>query len=159
MKISVSAALRETVCYGPTGPDALWLPALGDRIRQDGRMPTGIPFAAAPSGNWVNTTVVGQLLLSVVHLAGSIGLVTANVVVVLCTLTVLAMDARLRGARPGATALVIVTVAIGAAASLFIARAQLLSLVPFALLLVLLRRQAEQPSAASWWAVPLIAGV
>ncbi|MEW1954407.1 hypothetical protein [Terrabacter sp. NPDC080008] len=139
------------------GSDALWLPALGDRILAAREIPSGIPFAAAPSGDWVNTTAAGQLVLAAAHVGGSAGVVVAQVVAVVLTLGVLALHASQLGARPTVTALVIVGVTTGAAATFFIARAQLLSLVPFAMLLVLLRRQRDIPTRAIWWAVPLIA--
>ncbi|GAA1992046.1 hypothetical protein GCM10009817_37740 [Terrabacter lapilli] len=139
------------------GSDTLWLPALGSRIRDNWTIPSGIPFAAASSGDWVNTTVLGQLVFSGAYSAGSIGVVVAQALAVLCTLLALARDALRRGARPTMTSLVIIAVSVGAAASLFITRAQMLSLLPFGLLLVLLRRQHERPTAGIWWAALLIA--
>ncbi|MFC7595431.1 hypothetical protein ACFQU3_08965 [Terrabacter sp. GCM10028922] len=139
------------------GSDALWLPALGDEIRRAGAVPAGIPFATALSTDWVNTTALGQLVFSLVYEAGSLGVVIAQVVVVALALSTLAWDATSRGSRPVATSAVLVAVAIGAAAPLLIARAQLLSLLPYAVLLVLLRRQHDHPSTAIWWAVPLVA--
>lgn len=147
----VSAALTVV------GSDALWLPALGDEIRRAGAVPAGIPFATAPSADWVNTTVLGQLVFSLVHEAGSLGVVIAQVVVVALVLSTVAWDATSRGARPVSTSAVLVAVAIGAATPLLIARAQLLSLLPYAVLLVLIRRQHDHPSPAIWWAVPLLA--
>lgn len=138
------------------GSDALWLPAMGDWIRTHGRIPPGIPFAAAHSGAWVNTTALGQLLLSLAHRGGSLGVVIAQIVAVVWALSLLACDATRRKARPIATALVLLAVCTGAATALFIARAQLLSLVPFAALLVLLHRQHDRPTAGIWWSVPLL---
>ncbi|GAA2018626.1 hypothetical protein GCM10009740_03150 [Terrabacter terrae] len=139
------------------GSDALWLSALGDHIWAGGAIPSGIPYGAAPSREWVNTTVLGQLLLSALHGQGSLGLVIAQVVAAVGTLLLIAFDALCRGARSSSTALVVVAVSAGAAAPLFIARAQLLSLVPFSALLVLLRRQQDRPTAAVWWSMPLLA--
>lgn len=139
------------------GSDALWLPAMGHHLRSTWSSPRGIPFAAAPSGDWVNTTVLGQLVLSAAYLGGSLGVVVAQVLAAFCTLALLANDALRRGARPFAAALVTVAIALGAAPSFFIARAQLLSFVPFALLLVLVRRQHDEPTWAIWWGVPLVA--
>ncbi|WP_330476075.1 hypothetical protein [Terrabacter sp. C0L_2] len=139
------------------GTDALWLPAMGDRILQDGAIPRGIPFAAAPSADWINTTALGQVILSGAYTLGSLGVVAANVVAVTATLSALALTAGRRGAAPMATSLTVLTVALGAAAPLLIARAQLLSLVPFVLLLALLRREHHRPSRAIWWTVPLLA--
>lgn len=139
------------------GSDALWLPAMGDHIRRTGTIPTGIPFAAAPSADWVNTTVLGQLIFSLIYSVGSLGIVIAQVTAVTATLMITAFEAMRRRASPGLTAVVVVTVSAGAVTPLFIARAQLLSLVPYALLLVLIRRQHDHPSNAIWWVVPLIA--
>lgn len=150
--VAVVAATVTTI-----GADALWLPALGDRIRSTGRIPIGIPFAAASSADWVNTTALGQLVLSAAHSLGRLGVVITQVVVVVTTLAALATDAHARRARPLAAAAAILVVTVGGATTLFIARAQSLSLVPFALLLVLLRRQHDHPTRSIWWAVPLVA--
>lgn len=139
------------------GSDALWLPAMGDWIRAHGTIPAGIPFVAAKSEGWVNTTALGQLLLSVAHSGGSLGVAAAQIIAVVWALWLLASDAVQRDARPAATALVILALCAGAATALFIARAQMLSLVPFAVLLVLLRREHDRPSARIWWSVPLLA--
>ncbi|GGN09592.1 hypothetical protein GCM10009721_41860 [Terrabacter tumescens] len=153
--LTVVAVLASAITV--VGSDALWLSAMGDHIRRRGSIPTGIPFAAAPSTNWVNTTVLGQMTFSVIHAAGSLGPVVAQIVAVTVTLAILAADATWRRATPVATAAVIVAVSLGAVTALFIARAQLLSLVPYALLLVLIRRQHDRPTNAIWWAVPLVA--
>lgn len=158
-EVAVALGLVSVVASAVTiiGSDLLWLPAMGEYVRSTWSIPRGIPFAAAPSGSWVNTTVLGQLVLSAVYLGGSSGLVVTQVLLVLGALAMLAKDAVRRGARPSATALVVVAVAVGTAASFFIARAQMLSFVPFATLVVLLRRQQDKPTLAIWWAVPLVA--
>jgi hypothetical protein len=140
-----------------TGSDAFWPVALGDRIRASGSVPEGVPFAAAPTSGWVNTTALGQLVLSVVGSAGTLGLLAAQVVSVAVTLGLVAWDALRRGAPAARTALVLTVLAIGAATSLLVARVQLLSLVPFALLLVLLRSEHDRPSRRLWLVVPLLA--
>ncbi|GAB2766347.1 hypothetical protein GCM10027039_29240 [Terrabacter koreensis] len=139
------------------GSDALWLSALGDDIRSTRAIPNGIPFAAAPSDDWVNTTALGQVVFSLLHQAGSVGVVVAQVVVVAAILATLATNAVRWGAGPSATSVALVAVAVGAAPPLLIARAQLLSLLPYAVLLVLIRRDHERPSSALWWSVPLVA--
>ena len=139
------------------GSDALWLSALGDHIWSSGRVPQGVPFAAAPTHDWVNTTVLGQLVFSLAFRAGSIGIVIAQLVAVVWTLGIIASGALARGAEGVRTAGAIALVAVGAAAPLLIARAQLLSLVPYALLIALLRQQQAHPDRRLWWAVPLIA--
>ncbi|WP_156023322.1 hypothetical protein [Terracoccus sp. 273MFTsu3.1] len=130
---------------------------MGDTIRADHRIPQGVPFAAAPSDQWVNTTALGQVLFSVLHLGGSVGIVAAQVVAVALTLSILVSSAQRRGARVFGVVSVLVLVLVGGAAPLLIARAQLLSLVPFAALLVLLRREHDHPSQLIWVAVPLMA--
>src|SRR6478609_7076572 len=75
------------------GSDALWLPAMGDRILESRSVPDGIPFAASSSADWVNTTVLGQISLASAHSLGSVGVVVAHSIAVLVTLTVLAVDA------------------------------------------------------------------
>jgi hypothetical protein len=139
------------------GSDALWLAALGDAIASSGGIPDGIPFAAAPSGQWVNTTVLGQLTFSLVYEGGSVAVAGAQVISVAATLGTIALQANRRGARPGTVSVVVVALAIGAATPLLVARAQLLSLVPFVLLLGLLRHQQDRPSRAIWWVIPLLA--
>ncbi|GAA2490430.1 hypothetical protein [Terrabacter carboxydivorans] len=139
------------------GSDALWLSALGDAIRADRRIPVGVPFAAAPSGDWVNTTALGQVVFSVLHLGGSLGVVAGHVVAVTCTLWMLVSAATRRGARITGLVAALLLVLVGGAAPLLIARAQLLSLVPYAALLVLLRREHDRPSRFIWAAVPLVA--
>lgn len=139
------------------GSDALWLPAMGAHILENRAVPVGIPWAAAPSAGWVNTTVLGQIILAIAYSAGSVGVAGAQVLAGTATLAALAVEANGRGASPAKTILIIIAVAVGGAAPLLIARAQLLSLVPFALLLALVRRQQDRPSSAIWWAVPLIA--
>jgi hypothetical protein len=146
------------VCaVGVIGSDALWLSAMGDTIRHASAIPTGIPFAAAPSAEWVNTTVLGQLVFAAVTSASSLGLVVAQLLATVVTLAILATSAHRLGARPAAVALVTALTFVGAAAPLLIARAQLLSLVPFAVLLVLVRAEHRAPSRRIWWSIPLVA--
>lgn len=139
------------------GSDALWLSALGDTIRADRQIPAGVPFAAAPSQGWVNTTALGQVLFSFIHVAGSLGVVAAQVVVVVWTLWILVSSARRRGAHVIGLVSVLLLVLVGGAAPLLVARAQLLSLVPYAALVVLLRMEHDRPSRLIWATVPLIA--
>lgn len=157
----IFAALALIACaiarFGIVGSDALWLSAIGDAIRHEGHVAKGVPFAAAPTDNWVNTTVVGQVVLSGFYAAGSVGIVVAQLAAVIVSLGILAHASMSRGAAPRATAAVLGLVAVGAAAPLLIGRAQLLSLIPFALLLALIRGQQLRQTAAIWWAVPILA--
>ncbi|KRB43868.1 hypothetical protein [Terrabacter sp. Root181] len=159
--IAVLVALGTAACVvawvSVVGSDSLWLSALGDTIRADRQIPVGVPFAAAPSGEWVNTTALGQLVFSVLYLGGSIGIVAAQVVAVTWTLWLLVTEAGQRGSRALGTVSALLLVLVGGAAPLLIARAQLLSLVPYAALLVLVRREHDRPSRLIWMAVPLIA--
>ncbi len=139
------------------GADTLWLVAMGDTIAGQRSIPHGIPFAAADSSGWVNVPVLGELVLAAVHLAGPIGLVVAQLVVVGVTLLLTALGARRLGASSGATALVVLIVGLGALPSFGIVRAQLLSLVPFVMVLLVLRRQQRRPSRGIWLVVPLTA--
>ena len=140
-----------------TGSDAFWPVALGSHIRESGAVPAGVPFAAAPSSGWVNTTVLGQLVFSLIGSAGTMGLLAAQTVSVAATLSLIALDALRRGARPARAIFVIACLAVGAATAFLVARVQLLSLVPFALLLLLLRFDYERPSRRIWFVVPLLA--
>ena len=141
--------------WGTVGSDAWWPVALGNDIRAGGAVPQGVPFAAAPTQDWVNTTVVGQLVLSLVGSAASTGMLAAQCFSVTVTLCLLAWDTLRRGNSPLRTCVVLALFVLGAAPALLIARMQLLSLMPFALLLVLLRREHESPSARIWF-VPLL---
>ncbi|WP_076260279.1 hypothetical protein [Intrasporangium flavum] len=140
-----------------TGSDAFWPVALGNHIREAGGVPTGVPFAAAPTSGWVNTTVLGQLAFSAIGAAGTVGLIAGQAISVSATLALIAWDALRRGAPAARTILVIVVLAVGAATAFLVARVQLLSLVPFALLLLLLRYDHEHPSRRVWFVVPLLA--
>lgn len=144
--------------WGTVGSDAWWPVALGDHIRAGGTVPDGIPFAAAPTQAWVNTTVVGQIMLSLVGAAGSVGLLAAQCFSVTVTLALLGWDAMRRGGSQPRTFLALLLFAIGAVPALLIARVQLLSLIPFALVLLVLRREHENPSARIWF-VPLTLAV
>ena len=98
------------------GSDALWLCALGDRIRSEGSIPPGVPFAAATSQDWVNTTALGQLVFSALHLAGSLGIITAQILTVTATLWLLVASALRRGAPAIRTVSVMALVFVGGAA-------------------------------------------
>ncbi|TPG19239.1 hypothetical protein EAH86_01665 [Pedococcus bigeumensis] len=139
------------------GADCLWLVALGDHILREGSVPDGIPFAAAASAGWPNVLVLSEVLLALIHrLGGAPGLAVTQVVVDVLTLTLVALGARRLGATDRATAPVVVLVAAGAITSLVVVRVQLFSLVPFALLALLLREEHRRPSRRIWLLVPLV---
>src|ERR671932_2095720 len=63
------------------GPDARWLGALGRVVVERGRIPHGVPFAAAPSGDWPNVPVLAELAFRGLTAAlGDRGLLLAQLV-------------------------------------------------------------------------------
>jgi hypothetical protein len=156
----LSAAFVVAFCslVGTVGADAHWLAALGREIAQLGEIPSGVPYAAAPSAGWENVPVLGELAFHGLESAlGDRGLVVGQVAAVALCLGLLALDMRRAGAADAPSALVLMLVAVAAAGSLLVVRGQVLSLALFPLLLVLLRGQARLPSDAIWLAVPLFA--
>ena len=154
----VAAALA---CYlAPrmlTGADTMWMVAIGDRIAATGSLPTGVPFAAADTSSWPNVPVLGELILYWAYSATAAGLAFALLVLTVVTLVTLAHQALEMGAHSAATAFSLALVAIGMLPTFGVIRAQMLSLVPFALLIVLLRSESRAPSRRIWLVVPLIA--
>ncbi len=147
-----SCALLATV-----GADARWLAALGREIVERGSIPTGVPYAAAPSMDWVNVPVLGELIFHALQtVGGDKGLLLAQLVAAAAALTLLALGMRALGAPDAASAAVLVTVFFAAAPSFIIVRAQLFSLVLFCVVLLLLRSEARSPSRRIWLLVPLI---
>ena len=132
------------------GADCYWLVAMGDHIAGEGRVPDGIPFAAAPTDGWPNVLVLAQLWMAGLHGGGDAALPLTQIVVDAVALCLLAVGARRAGASDRATAGVLVLVGLGSLASLAIVRLQLFSLIPFALLLLLLRSDEEMPSRRIW---------
>jgi hypothetical protein len=139
------------------GADCLWLVALGDHIRQHGSVPSGIPFAVAPTDDWPNALVAAEFLLSAVHDLGDAALPVLQLVLMALALTLVAVEARAAGASDRATAAVIFLVSVGSLPALVVVRLQVLSLVPFALLLLLLRAQHRNPTRAIWLLPVLVA--
>ena len=139
------------------GADALWLVALGDRIGSTGRIPTGVPFAAADSAHWVNLPVLGELIFAGLHHLGSSALPAAQLIIDGALLAVTALSARRLHARDGGTAVALLLVMLGALPALGVVRAQMLSLLPFALLVLLLRAEHARPSRRILLMVPLLA--
>lgn len=137
------------------GADTHWLVAMGDVIRATGSVPDGIPFAAMPTEGWPNALVLAQWTLSLVDSWGPWALPLAQLTSTAVALVTLAVGARRMGASDRGTALVLLGVVAGSLATFAIARLQMLSLVPFALLLLWLRSEAERPSRRIWL-VPLL---
>lgn len=143
---------------GTIGPDARWLGALGGRIAHEGGIPDGVPFAAAPSGDWPNVPALAELAFSGLLAAfGDRGLLAAQLVAVTFGLVLLIRDARNAGAREFGTAASIVLLAPAALLPLAGIKAQLFSLALFPLLVLLLRAEARSPSRRVWLLVPLVA--
>jgi hypothetical protein len=141
---------------GVLGADLLWAVALGDHIIRTASVPTGIPFASAPTQGWSNPFVTGEVLLALLRRLGDGALLSAQVVAVAVTWSLLAVAMRRSGASDRSSAVVLIFVTAGGLAAFFIARVQVLSPVLFAVLLVLLRKDHKAPSGRVWVAVPLL---
>jgi hypothetical protein len=140
------------------GADARWLAALGEEIVEKGSIPSGIPYAAANSTDWVNVPVLGELIFHGLQVVGGDkGLLLAQLVAATAALTLLALGMRSLGAPDAASAVVLIIVFFAAAPSFIIVRAQLFSLVLFCGVLLLLRAEARSASRRIWLLVPLIA--
>jgi hypothetical protein len=156
----LSIALGAGVCalVGTVGADARWLAALGRTIVASGSIPTGVPYAAAPSGEWVNVPVLGELVFHALQVVGGDrGLVLAQVLATTLALSLLGSTMRRAGASDGASAIALLLVFVAALPSFVVVRAQLFSLVLFCALLFLLRSEASAPSRRIWLLVPLFA--
>ncbi len=138
------------------GADLLWVVAMGDRIRADGAVPTGVPFASAPQKDWPNPTVLAQVLLSAVHSLGWWALPVLHLALVAATLGVLVIDARRMGADERRLAVAVSLAVAGAASALVVVRFPSLSLLPFVLLGATLRGQEARPTAVFWLVPPLM---
>jgi hypothetical protein len=140
------------------GADARWLAALGREIVERGAIPSGVPYAAAPTLDWVNVPVLGELIFHALEAAGGDrGLLLAQVVAASAALALLVLDMRATRAADAGGALVILGVFFAAAPALIIVRAQLFSLVLFCATLLLLRSETRAPSRRIWLLVPLVA--
>jgi len=155
----LAAAAGPALCaaVAVVGADARWLAALGGAITHAGHIPASVPYAAAPSHDWVNVPALGELIFHWMWaLGGERGLVLAQTVAVALTFALLVRDMRAARAPDSASALVLVLLPFAAVASLFIVRAQLFSLPMFALTLLLLRNESRAPSRRIWMLVPLV---
>jgi hypothetical protein len=140
------------------GADAQWLAALGHVIVQRHSIPTGIPFAAAPTSHWPNAIVLAELAFDALERTlGDRGLMLAQLLAVGVGLAVLGRDALAGGADPPGTSGALLLAGIGALPSLAIARVQLFSLLLFPILVALLRAESRRPSRRIWLLVPLLA--
>ncbi len=155
--IALAAAVLLTGWFVVVGADTYWAVALGDTVRSSGHVPAGVPFAAAAHPSWPNPLVLGELVLSGANAAGAAGVASLHVLLVAATLGLTVEQARQRGAGPGRVAVILVLVVAGSLFTFGLARLPSLSLVPFTVLILLLRRQHVRPSGGIWWVVALLA--
>ncbi|MGZ4337267.1 MAG: hypothetical protein ACXVRA_08120 [Gaiellaceae bacterium] len=134
------------------GADSRWLAALGDAVLESRRVPQGVPYAAAASSGWHNVPVLGELIFAGLERGlGDRGLILLQVVAVAIALAVVA-----RG-MPAEAGIFLLLVPIAALDSFLVVRSQVFSLALFPLLVLLLRREAAEPSRRIWLLVPLVA--
>lgn len=139
------------------GADLLWGVAMGDQIRAGHGVPQSVSFASAPSDGWTNPMAVGETLLSIVHSLGPSALVVLHLLLVATALAILVRHGVSVHHREARASVALVLVVFGGATTLAIARMPSLSLVPFALLAVLLVGETDRSSARLWLTVPLLA--
>src|SRR5580765_8334150 len=72
--VTVAGLAALTALVGTIGADARWLAALGGAIVSRGSIPDGVPFATAPSGDWANVPVLGELIFHALESAGGVRL-------------------------------------------------------------------------------------
>ncbi len=100
---------------GAVGADARWLAALGGFITSHGSIPTGVPFAAAPTAHWHNASCSPSSSFTGLESAlGDRGLMLAQLVAVAATVIVLLRDARAAGASDKGAGTAVLIAAIGA---------------------------------------------
>ena len=156
--LAVAFATAACGLMATVGADARWLVALGGEIAGSGRIPDGVPFAAAISDGWQNVPALGEVIFHALAAGlGDRGLVLAQVLAVACALGLLALDMRRSGAPELARAFVTLVVVVACLQAFVIVRAQLFSLALFPALVVLLRSEARAPSRRIWLLVPLLA--
>ena len=155
---AVATILGLAALLARVGSDAQWLAALGQVISARHAIPSGVPFAASPTGSWPNTLVLAELAFAAIEGAlGDRGLMLAQLLAAGGALAILARDARDGGADGIGTSAALLLAGVGALPSLAIARVQMFSLVLFCALAWLLRSQTRSPSRRIWLAVPLLA--
>jgi hypothetical protein len=140
------------------GSDADWLVALGRVVAHRHDIPRGLPFAASPTAGWANPLVLAELIFAGLHaLGGERGLMVAQLTASAAALGILARDARRGGADPIGIAGALGLLALGAPATLAIARVQMFSLPLTAILIALLRSERREPTRRIWLSVGLLA--
>jgi hypothetical protein len=154
---TVAVIVALAALLGKIGADARWLAALGHVIVARGSIPSGVPFAAAPTAHWPNALVLAELIFDGLERAfGDRGLMLAQLAAVAAAVTVLARDARAGGASAPRVSGTLLLMAIGALPSLAIARVQMFSLLLFPVVLMLLRSETRSPSRRIWLMVPIL---
>src|ERR687886_573694 len=142
---------RSVLLRGSWSAVALWLGALGRVVVERGRIPDGVPFAAAPSGDWPNVPVLAELAFRGLTAAlGDRGLLLAQLVAVGVALAVTRREMRRLGATDTGAALALALLVPGALLAFAGIRAQLFSLALFPLVVALLRREAAPPAPRGW---------
>jgi hypothetical protein len=155
---TAAAIVAVTALFATIGADSRWLVALGHVITTRGQVPSGIPFAAAPSGHWTNSLVLAELVFyGLDHALGDRGLMLAQLLAVGVALVALARDARAEGSDGTGTSRALLLATVGLLPALVIVRMQLFSLALFPVLCALLRADARRPSGRIWLVVPLLA--
>jgi len=139
------------------GADLRWLAALGDAVVRAGGIPDGVPYAAAPTAQWPNVPVLGELLFHGLFTLGPHALLAAQLLAVAIALSATAIGARALGALDGQAAIVILIAAVAVFPAFAIMRAQLCSLAFFPLLMLLLRSETKRSSRRIWLAPPVLA--
>jgi hypothetical protein len=155
---SVALSVGVALLWGVVGADARWLAALGQTVVGLGRIPHGIPFAAAPTVHWYNVMALAEAVFwTLDRVLGDRGLVLAQALAVGVAFGVLARGALRTGASRQAIASTCLLVTLGVLPTLVIARVQLFSLALFPVWLELLRGDARERSHRIWLVVPLLA--
>jgi hypothetical protein len=155
---SVVAIVAISARFATIGADARWLAALGRVIATRHSVPTGVPFAGAPSAHFPNVLALSELIFyGLEHAMGERGLMVAQLLAVAIAMVALGQDALAGGASSGGVAGALGLVMVGVLPSLAIARVQLFSLALFPVLLALLRSETRSPSRRIWLLVPMLA--
>src|SRR3954469_8853873 len=117
----LAAAAGSALCaaVAVVGADARWLAALGAVITHARHVPSSIPYASAPSHDWVNVPVLGELVFHwLKSFGGDRALVVAQAVAVAAMLALVLRDMRASGATDTACALVLTAIPFAAVSSL-----------------------------------------
>jgi hypothetical protein len=154
---AVAAAVGLTGLFSIVGADSRWLGALGAAIVRTGAIPTGVPFAAAPSSQWHNVPALAEVAFHWFFVAGPRGLLVAQLVAVAVAFSVVAIDSRRLGATDGQAAGAILLALVAALPAFAIIRSQLFSLALFPVLMLIVRADARRISWRIWLVVPLVA--